>query len=152
MSFTEKYTITPKYLPIRTKRRNGTAISPAVKFIVVHDTGNKNSTAAGNVKYYINSANSESASAHLFVDDKEILECIPALTAPPEKAWHVLYNVTTDNQLYGYNANDAAIGVEYCFGDNINADEAYKKYIWVIAYLCYTFKLDPATSIVGHFS
>ncbi|MES2655830.1 MAG: peptidoglycan recognition family protein [Bacteroidota bacterium] len=151
MSFTEKYTITPKYLPVRTKRRSGIAISPAVKFIVAHDTGNKNSTAAGNVKYYTNSANTESASAHLFVDDKEILECIPALTAAPEKAWHVLYNVTTDNQLYGYNANDAAIGVEYCFGNNINADEAYKKYIWVIAYLCYTFKLDPATSIVGHF-
>lgn len=151
MSFTEKYTITPRYLPAKTKRRPGIAISPAVKFIVVHDTGNKNSTAAGNVKYYTNSANTESASAHLFVDDKEIIECIPALTSAPEKAWHVLYNVTTDNQLFGYNANDAAIGVEYCFGSNINADEAYKKYVWVLAYICYKFQLDPAKSLVGHF-
>ncbi|MCX6248536.1 MAG: N-acetylmuramoyl-L-alanine amidase, partial [Bacteroidetes bacterium] len=77
--------------------------------------------------------------------------CIPALTSTkPEKAWHVLYNVPTDNQLYGFNANDAAIGVEYCFGGAIDADEAYRKYIWVIAKICFTYGLDPAKSIVGH--
>jgi N-acetylmuramoyl-L-alanine amidase len=151
MSFTEKYAITPRYLPSPSKRRSGNFIEPAVKFIVVHDTGNPSSTAAANVKYYTNSVNDMSASAHLFVDDKEILECVPALTGTPEKAWHVLYTVTTDNQLFGYNANDAAIGVEYCYGGKINADEAYKKYIWVVAYICYKFGLDPATSVVGHF-
>jgi N-acetylmuramoyl-L-alanine amidase len=151
MSFTEKYPVTPRYLPKGTKRRSGNPISPEVKFVVVHDTGNPSSTAAANVKYYTNSANAQSASAHLFVDDTQILECVPALTGPSEKAWHVLYNVTTDNQLYGYNANDAAIGVEYCYGGKINADEAYKRYIWLVAFICYKFNLDPATSVVGHF-
>ncbi len=151
MAFQEKYLITPRYLSKPSKRRSGQLITAGVKFIVAHDTGNPKSTADGNVRYYENSRDQKSASAHLFVDDKTIVECIPALTAPPEKAWHVLYNVDTDNLLYGHNANDAAIGVEYCFGDNIDPDEAYRKYIWVMAYICHRFQLDPAKSVVGHF-
>ncbi len=150
MTFQQKYTITPQYLSKPSKRRSGLFISPGVKFVVAHDTGNPGSTAAANVGYYERSRNAESASAHLFVDDKQILECIPALTAPPEKAWHVLYRVDTDNRLYGYNANDAAIGVEYCYGAHIDADEAYRKYLWTIAFICHQFGLDPAVSVVGH--
>ncbi len=52
-------------------------MSPGVRFIVAHDTGNPGSTAANNVSYYERSRNDQSASAHIFVDDKEILECIP---------------------------------------------------------------------------
>ena len=151
MAFKEKYTITPVYLTTPSKRRSGLLISPGVKFIVAHDTGNPSSTARANRNYYENSRDTDYASAHLFVDDKEIIECIPALTSgKPEKAWHVLYNVPTDNQLFGYNANDAAIGVEYCFGGTIDADEAYRKYLWVIAKICFSYSLDPAKSIVGH--
>lgn len=151
MSFLMKYPITARYLPKPSKRRSGLAMSPGVRFVVAHDTGNPNSSAAANVKYYENSAQKESASAHLFVDDHEILECIPAVLGAPEKAWHVLYNTPTDNQLFGFNANDAAIGVEYCYGDSINADESYRRYVWLIAYICYTYKLNPAKSVVGHF-
>lgn len=104
-------------------------MTPGVRFIVAHDTGNPGSTARANIRYYESSRDKESASAHLFIDDKEILECIPALTAPPEKAWHVLYGKPTDNALFGLDANDAAVGVEYCFGGAIDADEAYRKYI-----------------------
>jgi N-acetylmuramoyl-L-alanine amidase CwlA len=137
-------------IPKPSKRRSGLPISN-VRFLVAHDTGNEKSTAAQNVQYYINSCKEESASAHLFVDDKEILECIPALNGPPEKAWHVLYNVPKDNELYGCNANDAAIGVEYCFGGNIDPDKAYAKYIWVLAKLCFVHGLDPSKDITGHF-
>jgi N-acetylmuramoyl-L-alanine amidase len=151
MNFEMKYLVTPRYLTKPSKRRSGQQMDPGVKFIVVHDTGNPNSSASANVRYYENSRNAQSASAHLFVDDREILECIPALTAPPEKAWHVLYSVQTDNQLFGHDANNAAIGVEYCYGDRIDADEAYRKYVWVIAYACHKFGLDPAKSVVGHF-
>lgn len=150
MAFQAKYVVTPQYLTKPSKRRSGQLMSPGVRFVVAHDTGNPGSTAAGNVGYYERSRDAESASAHLFVDDRQILECIPALTAPPEKAWHVLYNVETDNRMFGLNANDAAVGVEYCFGDRIDADEAYRKYVWTIALICHTFNLDPATSVVGH--
>ncbi len=151
MDFQKKYFITQKYLTSGSKRRPGLRIAPAVRFIVAHDTGNPDSTAAGNVKYYERSRDEMSASAHIFVDDKDIIECIPALTAAPEKARHVRYNVPTDNKHFGYDANDAAIGVEYCYGKRINADEAYRRYIWVIACACHEFKLDPKTSVVGHF-
>lgn len=149
--FLQKYVITPRYLTAPSKRRSGRSLSPGVRFLVAHDTGNPGSSAAANVKYYETSRDEQSASAHLFVDHREIIECIPALTAPPEKAWHVLYNVPTDNQLYGHNANDAAIGVEYCYGGAIDEDESYRKYVWVLACLCHRFELDPARAIVGHF-
>jgi hypothetical protein len=126
-------------------------MSPGVRFLVAHDTGNPGSTASGNVRYYERSRDEMSASAHLFVDDHEIIECIPALEGPPEKAWHVLYSVPTDDQLFGHNANDAAIAVEYCYGGRIDPDEAYRKYVWVLAYACHRFGLDPARSVVGHF-
>lgn len=151
MPFLKKYQITSQYLPSPSARRRGIPMSPGVRFIVAHDTGNPNSTASANVHYYTSSANEVSASAHLFVDDREIIECIPALTGNPEKAWHVRYNLPTDNQMFGHDANDAAIGIEYCYGTNINADEAYRKYIWLIAHACHQFKLDPARSVVGHF-
>jgi N-acetyl-anhydromuramyl-L-alanine amidase AmpD len=152
MKFKKKFEITKKYLTTNTKRRPGLLISPSVKFIVAHDTGNPTSTAKNNVDYYERTNNEATASAHIFVDDKEIIECIPAMTVDkPEKAWHVRYNVSKDNELYGYEANDTAIGVEYCFGSNINATESYKRYIWVIASLCFKFGLNPKRAVVGHF-
>lgn len=147
MSFKQKYTTKNDFLPTKTKRRSGIK-NLGIKFVVVHDTGNPNSTAQGNVNYYKNSANSMEASAHVFIDDKDIIICIPL----NEKAWHVLYNVTTDNQMYGADANDKAIGVELCYFPNDKARtlEAYKKYVWFNAWLAYTYKLNPKTSFVGH--
>lgn len=147
--FNIKYEIIPSYLTVPSKRRSGIKMN-RVGFIVAHDTGNPNSTAMANVKYYERSKNDVSASAHIFVDDKDIIECIPALTGTPEKAWHVLYETPLDNQLFGDDANDIAIGVEYCYGTNINATEAYKRYVWVLAYICYRFNLNPAKAIIGH--
>lgn len=139
------------WIPAPSKRRRGIAMTQ-VRFLVAHDTGNPKSTALNNARYYARTANEQSASAHLFVDDTQIVECVPALTVEaPEKAWHVLYGVPTDNQLYGCDANDAAIGVEYCYGDNIDADKAYAAYVWLLAHLCQRFKLAPAQDIVGHF-
>ncbi|MBI1920128.1 MAG: N-acetylmuramoyl-L-alanine amidase [Geobacter sp.] len=149
--FKQKYIITPRYLSTPSKRRPGRAMSPGVRFIVAHDTGNPGSTAGDNVRYYENSRNEQSASAHIFVDHREIIECIPVFTGPPEKAWHVIYGVPTDDKMFGHDANDAAIGVEYCYGGGIDADEAYRKYVWIMAYACFRFSLDPRQHIAGHF-
>lgn len=158
MSFKMKYEIKKRYLTKPSKRRSG-ILMPYVGFIVAHDTGNPGSTAANNVSYYENSRNDMSASAHTFIDDKEIIECIPATTGKPEKAWHVLYNIEEDNLWFGDDANDIAIGVELCYGESwkngrmtnkINDKEAYKRYVWYIAYLCYKFDLDPFKKIIGH--
>ena len=140
------YQIIKRYIPINTKRRSGRKLN-RVRFIVSHDTGNPNSTANGNVNYLIYSAKEISASAHVFIDDKNIIECIPL----DEKAWHVLYDRPKDNELFGCDANDCAIGVELCYGTNINMTEAYKRYLWYIAKLCIDYNLSPTTDVVGHF-
>ena len=150
MSFRIKYEIIPDYIKINTKRRSGRKINE-VKFAVIHDSGNPKSTSRNNVDYFKRTANEQSVSAHIFVDNKNIIECVPALTDKPEKAWHVLYDKPKDNQLFGADANDAAIGIEYCYGNNINADEAYKKLIWVCAYCAYYFNLNVEKCFTGHF-
>lgn len=136
------YTITRDYIRFGNSR-SGQKINK-VRFIVSHDTGNPGSTAYGNRSWFNNAQ--PSASAHTFIDDKYILEIIPL----NEKAWHVIYNVTTDNKRFGDDANDAAIGVELCWGGKINFQEAYKRYVWYHAYLCKKFGLKPEKHIVSH--
>jgi len=136
------YEITRDYIRMGNSR-SGQKIS-RVRFIVSHDTGNPGSTAYNNQTYFNNQQ--PSASAHTFIDDKYILEIIPL----NEKAWHVQYNKPKDNQLFGADANDAAIGVELCWGGSINFQEAYKRYVWYHAYLCKTFNLQPRQHIVSH--
>lgn len=148
MSFKMKYEITKDYLTKKSMKRPGNVINPT--FTVAHDTGNPGSTAKGNVSYYKRVENQDYASAHLFVDDKDIIECIPALTGAPERAYQVIYDVTTDNKMFGDDANDAAIGVEFCFGGKINGAESYKRYVWVLAYICYKYGMNPSKSVVGH--
>lgn len=150
MAFTMKYEIVPRYLTGPSQRRPVLALDPC-RFMVAHDTGNPGATAAANVAYYERTRNDMSASAHLFVDDREIIECIPFLTGAAEKAYHVVYNVTTDNIRYGADANDAAGAVELCYGGRIDLGEAYKRYVWVLAYACYRYGLNPGTDIAGHY-
>lgn len=148
MEFKMKYKIITDLLPISytsPRRRSGIKID-SVEFLTAHDTGNLNSTAKENVRYYRDTYNIESASAHLFVDDKEIIMCIPL----DEKAWHVLYNKPTDNQLFGCDANDCSIGVELCFfTDKTRSQKAYEKYVWLMAYLMYKYNLS-IDKLVGH--
>ncbi|MCM3718655.1 N-acetylmuramoyl-L-alanine amidase [Fictibacillus phosphorivorans] len=131
----EKYPITNQYIKKELKQRPGGNRTP--RYTVAHDTGNPNSTARQNFNYF-NSRQLE-ASAHVFIDDKEILVLIPL----HEKAWHVRANVS--------DANDWAIGVELCYGSSIHFSEAYSRYVWFFAYLCEKFNWDPHTHIKGHF-
>lgn len=136
------------FIEPKTKRRSGRKIL-GVKFIVAHDTGNPNSTAQGNVDYYKTSAKEMSASAHVFIDDKGVIKCIPL----DERAWHVLYDVKTDNAMFGHDANDYAIGVELCYfpKDSVRTLKGYNCYVKYLANLCKMFNLIPAIHIVGHF-
>jgi N-acetyl-anhydromuramyl-L-alanine amidase AmpD len=136
------------YIASGTKRRSGLKNS-GIKFLVAHDTGNPNTTARQNVSYFKSSANDMSASAHTFIDDLNVIECIPL----NEKAWHVWYSVQTDNNKYGTDANDSAIGIELCYfpDDKERTQKAYDKYVKYMADLCKEYKLDPLTKISGHF-
>ncbi len=146
------YPILPDLATLGSRRRPGRPITK-VEFIVAHDTGNPGASARAHARWYRNDPNPPAnrvSSAHLFVDDLNIVETVPALTEAPEQALHVLYSVTTDNALFGFDANRAAIGVEYCYGGNIAADAAYDRFVFVLARLCKVFSLDPATRITGH--
>lgn len=137
-----------KYIPTGTKRRSGIK-NLGVKFIVCHDTGNDGSTALQNVNYYINSANEMSASAHAFVDATGVIECIPL----DEKAWHVQYQAPIDNQMFGYEANDCAIGVELCYSTKgvFDSKLAYQNYVEYVTSLLKKYNLG-VDKLVGHYT
>lgn len=135
-----------QYIPINTLRRSGEKLD-GVDLFVAHSTGNPGSTAIQNVSYYIRSANDMSASAHIFVDDKETICCIPL----DEKAWGVRYNVNQDNLLFGFDANDRAIQLEMCYGGAIDNKKSYDRYVGEFANLCRTYKKDTK-AIVGHYA
>lgn len=140
-------TIIQKYLPVPSQRRSGIKIG-AIKFIVAHDTANDGTSALTNVNYYITSANVEQASAHAFVDAGGVIECIPQT----EKAWHVQYGPDIDNKMFGFDANDDAIGVELCYSTKglFDSKIAYNNYVEYIRGLCTKYALDPRKYIVAH--
>jgi len=138
--------IVTKLLPI-SKRRSGQKLL-GVSYLCSHDTGNPGSTASGNANYFFNSANEMKASAHYFVDDKNIIQIIP----DSEKAWHVRYVSPKDNEIYGKDFNDWAIGIELCYGGQVNNQKAYQNYVELHAYLCQKYNLIPEKHIVGHYT
>lgn len=133
--------IRQKYLPIPSERRSGIAIQK-ITYIVCHDTGNDGATAIQNVNYYIKSANDIQASAHAFVDDLGVIECIPN----HEKSWHVRYNAGIAPNLIGNFANDHSIGIELCYSTRGNFDSlrAYQNYVTYIAGLMKTYNLKSS--------
>lgn len=134
-----------EHLPIG-KRRSGAKLLK-VGFVVGHDTGNKNSTARNNADYYRRTYNEFSQSAHVFVDDEEAIELVPL----NEKAWHVIYDVTSDNKQYGDDANDIALGIELCyFDDKERTLNAYRNYVDIIAGWMKTYNLE-IDDFTGHF-
>lgn len=147
-----KYTIERRYINKRQNVRPGTRLNTGTPaFFVAHDTGNPGASADNHFTYFQN-LKDRSASAQVFIDDTKILEIIPTGTGPDpgEKAWHVLYNVTTDNERFGYDANDAALGVELCYGGKINFAEAYKRFVWYLALCCDKWGKSPSTHIPTH--
>ncbi|MDW3963695.1 N-acetylmuramoyl-L-alanine amidase [Staphylococcus saprophyticus] len=150
---TEKWNGVPvryDWLLIGTRRSGQKLTSGKPIFAVAHDTGNPNTTAQDNVNYYKNSYNidwSLVASAHIFVDDKECIVCIPVT----EKAWHVLYNTPIDNNWYNADANDVAFGIEGSyFDDKARSRKSLDNMARVMAYLCNYWKIDYKTEVPGH--
>lgn len=78
-----------------------------VQYIVMHYTGNNGDTALNNAKHFSNG--NKGASAHYFVDDKEIWQSVEETNA----SWHCgdgygKYGITNSN----------SIGIEMCCGEN----------------------------------
>ncbi|MDN4073778.1 N-acetylmuramoyl-L-alanine amidase [Fictibacillus terranigra] len=131
----QRYNITSMLIDKKWKQRPGSNRIP--RYAVAHDTGNEGSSALQNFKYF--NSRELDASAHVFIDDQEVLMIIPL----HEKAWHVRKQVS--------DANDWAIGVELCYGGKISGEEAYKRYVWFFAWLCESYEWNPMLHVKGHF-
>ncbi|WP_411912793.1 peptidoglycan recognition protein family protein [Staphylococcus pettenkoferi] len=141
-----------QYLPLGTRRYGEKLATNGHKpvFLVAHDTGNPNTSAQDNVNYYRNTYNVDwdhVASAHIFVDDKKAIVCVPL----DEKAWHVLYNAQTDNTWYHIDANDGSVGTEISyFSDRKRSIKSLDNGARVLAYLAKKFKINYKTHMPGH--
>ena len=141
--------IKQQFIPSPSKRSSGKQLNK-VLYILAHDSGNDGATAQNNVDYYVRTANETEASAHFFVDDKIIINCIPETL----KAWHCRYNTAVAPNIAPHLMNDCAIAIELCYGSawgNLRNLVSYNNYTTLIASLCMKYNLDPETALVGHF-
>lgn len=104
-----------------------------IKYIVIHNTANRESSAQNEVDYLQNANNTSSTSFHIAVDDREIIEAIP----PTEIAFHA---GTKEGNQYG-------IGIEICeSGDYEQAEENAAK---LTAYLMKYYDI-PIENVKTH--
>lgn len=112
-----------------------------IQYIVIHDTGNTSKRAGAENHYrYFNGGN-RNASAHYFVDDKEIIQTVEDSNA----SWHCgdgkgKYGIT--------NAN--SIGIEICINSDGNYEKAVEKAVELTKYLMGKYDI-PIDRIVRHY-
>lgn len=119
-----------------TKGRNGNSI----KYIVIHDTGNENPTATAMAHFNYFDSRYVGASAHYFVDEKEILQIIEDLNT----SWHCgdgkgKYGITNQN----------SIGIEICINDGNYAMEINRT-VELTKYLMNKYNI-PIENVVRHY-
>ena len=132
-----KINIKEMFIKYNFSTRNGKQI----KFIVVHDTGNKSKGADAMAHYrYFNSGN-RNASAHYFVDDKEIVQLVP----DDKSAWHV----GDGRGKFGI-LNSNSIGIEICVNSDGDYETAYNKTIELVKYLMEKHNI-PFDNVVRHY-
>lgn len=111
-----------------------------IEYIVIHDTGNNKPLATAIAHFnYFNGGNRQ-ASAHYFVDEKEILQIIE----DSNTAWHVgdgkgRYGITNQN----------SIGLEICINDG-NYDTEIKRTIELVKHLMKKHNI-PFEKVVRHY-
>ena len=102
--------------------------SRTVSYVIIHYTGNSSDKAINNAKYYNNSG-ARRASAHFFVDEKEIYQSVELR----DTAWHI--GCKTGYKTAARNAN--AVGIEMCCSGNYTVSEKTKENAaYLAAHLC----------------
>ncbi|MEM9920754.1 MAG: S8 family serine peptidase [Bacteroidota bacterium] len=160
MEFLTKEGYSVQLLDTATKERLG--IGPAMpggpSYIVVHDTGVLGLRADEFLAQLKVEPLPETEIeldlkpdlAHLIVDDRQIIECVPVFEGTPEQAPHVHFQDSDDVHFLGGDPNQKAIAVMYCYGNDIDLDKAYSKLVNCLAYTCFTFGMPPRFCCVGH--
>lgn len=112
-----------------------------IEYIVIHDTGNTSKGAGADNHYrYFNGGN-RNASAHYFVDDKEIIQTVEDANA----SWHCgdgkgKYGITNSN----------SIGVEICINSDGDYEKAVANTVELVKHLMEKHNI-PIEKIVRHY-
>lgn len=111
-----------------------------IKYIVVHYTGNKGDSAYNNTKYF--KTVNRRASAHYFVDENEVWQCVEDKDA----AWHC----GTSGKYYHTDCRNAnSIGVEMC--NSVSKNEVVERNTAeLVRYLIKKYKLN-SDRILRHY-
>ena len=113
----------------------------SMRYIVVHDTGNSD-LGAGAIKHFkYFSSGYRGASAHYFVDDRNVVELID----PNLVAWHV-GDGKGRNGIY----NSNSIGVEICVNPDSDFNKAMAQALELIRFLMKFYRI-PKSRVVRHF-
>jgi len=117
--------------PVYKTRRTGAKITP--RWIIVHSTANEKSTALGERNWLLNPSNDRAASWNYTVDDKQIIEAIPA----GELAYGTL----------DASANHSSINIEMCeSGDRV---QVIRNTANLVAQLMREYGI-PIQNVAGH--
>lgn len=117
--------------------RKGTPI----QYIVVHDTGNPRQGANAYMHYKYFNTTDRQASAHYFVDSKEIVQIV----RDEHASWHCgdgkgRYGITNGN----------SIGIEICINSDSNYDIAVEKTVELVKELMRKYNI-PLDRVVRHY-
>lgn len=113
-----------------------------IKFICVHDTGNRNKGANAEMHYrYFNGGN-RNASADFFVDDKQILQI-------NNYNKHYSWAVGDGKGAYGI-TNKNSVSVEMCIAADIDYNKMFDNTVQLVKYLMDKLKISP-NNVVRHY-
>lgn len=115
------------------------------RFIVIHDTGNSNtgSDADNHARWLENTPNT-GRSAHLFVDDKQIVQVIEYDTP----AWHTGKLYVSKPQVPEC-TNFNSIGIEFCINADGNLEKTLFNTVQIITHLMLQFNI-PLGNVITH--
>ncbi len=144
-------------VPINTFSRPGVKLL-SVEKLVIHYFGNKATTADQNVQYIKSLSEQDDtdskpdryASAHFFVDSKEIINCIPE----DERAYHVgAKKYTPYGRAISSYPNARTIGIEMYHPTKTGKPDimTYARTVKLCAALCIKYKLSAYVDICRHY-
>ena len=112
-----------------------------MRYIVVHDTGNPRRGAGALSHYRYFNGGYRAASAHFFVDDRNVVETVD----PHLVSWHCgdgkgRYGITNSN----------SIGIEICINEDSDFEKAKAQARELIKFLCQTYRI-PKKNVVRHY-
>lgn len=123
------------------KNNNYSRHGEAIKYIVVHDTGNSNRGAGAMAHFNYVNTNSRGASAHYFVDDKGIVQFVgDSRSAGAVGDGKGRFGITNRN----------SISVEMCINSDGDYNKTYFTTVELVKNLMVKFKV-PADRVVRHY-